>query len=220
MPLQAESLFSIQHCPLPGALQGLRYPWEILARIPDLIEEILLQNPREYQQIAQGVWVGKGTIVSDTARFQGPVLLGADCQIRPNAYLRENVLVGKGVVIGNATEIKQSVLFDEVRAPHFNYVGDSILGFGVHLGAGVIISNLKSTKKPVRIIVGEEIVETGLRKLGALLGDQVEVGCNTVLNPGTVIGPKSIIYPLSSVRGYVPPGMIYKGRGELVPILD
>ncbi|NLJ81016.1 MAG: UDP-N-acetylglucosamine pyrophosphorylase [Firmicutes bacterium] len=220
MLLAAENLLSLKHCPSPAAFQALQYPWEVLALIPDLIEQILQQNPGQYRQIAQRVWAAEGTAIADTARFNGPVLIGPDCDIRPNAYLRSNVLVGRGVVIGNATEIKQSILFDEVKAPHFNYVGDSVLGYGVHLGAGVILSNLKSTKSSVKIALGDKIIETGMRKLGAILGDHVEVGCNAVLNPGTIIGRGSLVYPLSSVRGFVPEKMIYKGPGNLAPLRE
>ena len=140
-----------------------------------------------------------------------------DCQIRPGAYIRENVIAGDGVVIGNSTEIKNAILFNGVEVPHFNYVGDSILGARAHLGAGAICSNFKSTKEPVKVRIGAEVISTGLRKFGALIGDRAEVGCNAVLNPGTVVGRESIIYPLSSVRGVVPPRTIFKAPDCLVP---
>lgn len=220
MPLKTESLLSLEDCPFAEAFRKLHYPWEILAQIPDLIEEMLLSAPQKYDQIAEGVWVGKGTKVADTARFTGPILIGSHCEIRPNAYLRENVIVGDEVVVGNATELKQAILFNGVKVPHFNYVGDSVLGRDVHLGAGVIISNFRSIPGTVRVAVGEKMIETGLRKLGAIMGDGAEVGCNAVLNPGSVVGPGAVIYPLSSVRGYIPGKTIYKGPGNIVPLRD
>lgn len=211
--------FSLEGCPCPEVFKEVTYPWEVLAKIPTLIARVVEASPGDYDQIAPGVWVGKGTTIADTARFLGPAVIGKNSQIGPNAYIRENVIAGDGVMIGHTTEVKQALLFAKVQLPHFNYVGDSILGYGSHLGAGAIISNFKSTKETVRIRWGEEVLETGLRKLGAILGDEVEVGCNAVLNPGTLIGTGSLIYPLSSVRGYVPKGMIYKSKEEIVPYL-
>lgn len=157
--------------------------------------------------------------MADTARFYGPAIFGDDCEIRPNAFVRGHVLAGDGVVLGNASEVKQAILFSKVQLPHFNYVGDSILGYGAHLGAGAIVSNFKSTKEPVKVLWNGEVIETGLRKFGAILGDGVEVGCNAVLNPGTLIGMGTIIYPLTSVRGSIPARMILKSNEEMVPYL-
>lgn len=215
--LKITDFFTLAGCPCPEVFKVVRYPWEALVQIPDLIKEIVQKSPGQYEQITTGVWIGRGTTVADTARFIGPALIGENCEIRPNAFVRENVIVGDGVVLGNATEVKQAILFSDVQLPHYNYVGDSVLGRGAHLGAGAIISNFKSTKEPVKVRYEDQVLETGLRKLGAILGDNVEVGCNAVLNPGTLIGPRSIIYPLSSVRGYVSAGMIYKKQGEIVP---
>ncbi|NMA61459.1 MAG: UDP-N-acetylglucosamine pyrophosphorylase, partial [Firmicutes bacterium] len=207
MEWKRRDFFSLEGCPCPEVFKEVTYPWEVLAKIPTLITKLVEANPGDYDQIAPEIWIGKDTTIADTARFLGPAVIGKNCQIGPNAYIRENVIAGDGVMIGHTTEVKQAILFAKVQLPHFNYVGDSILGYGSHLGAGAIISNFKSTKETVRIRWGEEVLETGLRKLGAILGDEVEVGCNAVLNPGTLIGTGSLIYPLSSVRGYVPEGM-------------
>ncbi len=220
MPLKTENLLSLEDCPCAQAFLGLKYPWEILAKVPALIEEILLSNPKKYEQIAEGVWVGQGTEISDTARFKAPVLIGAGCEIWPNAYLRQNTIIGDHAVVGTASEVKHAILFNEVKIAHFNYVGDSVLGRGVHLGAGAIISNFRSLPGTVNVVIGEEVIETGLRKLGAIMGDGAEVGCNAVLNPGSIIGRGAVVYPLSSFRGYIPPRTIYKGPGELVPLRD
>lgn len=217
MSLKMEQFFDYDGCPCSDELRKVQYPWDILEKIPELIEKIIRQEPKKFKEIAPGVWVGKGTKVADTARIHGPVLFGDECNILPNAYVRPNVLAGNRVVIGHCTEVKQAILFDEVQLPHFNYVGDSVLGKGAHLGAGAIISNFKTTKELVKVRLGEETLDTGLSKLGAILGDWVEVGCNAVLNPGTLIGSKSIIYPLSSVRGVIPGKMIYKDKDNMVP---
>lgn len=214
---QREDFFSLQGCPCPEVFEKVEYPWEVLVEIPNLIQAIVKQQPEKYDEIFPGVWIGKGTQVADTARFKGPALIGENSQIGPHAYIRENVLTGAGVMIGHTTEVKQAILFAEVQIPHFNYVGDSIMGYASHLGAGAIISNFKSTQEPVKVRWHDEVLETGLRKLGAILGDKVEVGCNAVLNPGTLIGKGTIIYPLSSVRGVIPQAMIYKSRDEIVP---
>lgn len=210
-------LFDLAGCPCPDVFERCAYPWEVVPRIPAVIEEVLELNPGKYKEIAPQIWVGEGTTIADTAVLVGPALIGADCEIRPNAYVRGNVIVGDGVVLGNATEIKQAIVFSRVQLPHYNYVGDSILGGKVHLGAGAIISNLKSVQGLVRIKYNGQVLETGLRKLGAILGDGVEVGCNAVLNPGTVVGRGTVIYPVTSVRGVLPAGMIFKGEGKLVP---
>ena len=211
--------FSFEGCPCPGAFAQVQYPWDVLCMIENLIYDLVQINPGKFKQITQGVWVGARTKVADTARFYGPALFGEDCDIRPGAFVRGNVLAGAGVVLGNSSEVKQAILFSGAQLPHFNYAGDSILGQGAHLGAGAIISNFKSTKENVKVKLQNEVIETGLRKFGAILGDQVEVGCNAVLNPGTLVGRGSIIYPLTSVRGSIPSGMIYKDTDEVVPYL-
>lgn len=215
--LNFSDLFDLTGCPCTAAFERVAYPWELVPLIPDLIDEVLRQSGEEYREIAPQIWVGEGTTIADTAVLAGPALIGANCEIRPNAYVRGNVIVGDNVVLGNATEIKQTILFSGVQLPHYNYVGDSILGGKVHLGAGAIISNLKSVKGLVSIKHNGQVLETGLRKLGAILGDGVEVGCNAVLNPGTVVGRGTVIYPVTSVRGVLPAGMIFKGEGVLVP---
>lgn len=212
-----DEFFSLEGCPCPDAFAEAQYPWEILHQIETLIYRMVQENPGKYRQIAQGVWVGARTTVADTARFFGPAVFGEDCEIRPNAFVRNNVLAGDGVVLGNASEVKQAILFDKVQLPHYNYVGDSILGRGAHLGAGAIVSNFKATGENVKVRWGQEVYETGLRKLGTILGDGVEVGCNAVLNPGTLVGMRSIVYPLTSVRGSIPAQMICKGVDDLVP---
>ncbi len=214
-----DEFFSLEGCPCPGVFSQAQYAWEVLDKIPVLINELLQQNPGKYRQIVPGVWVGARTQVADTARFVGPAIFGEDCEIRPGAFVRSNVIAGNGVVLGNSSEVKQSILFSKVQLPHFNYVGDSVLGFGVHLGAGAITSNLKSTDGTVQVRLEHKVIDTGLRKLGAILGDGVEVGCNSVLNPGTLVGKGSLIYPLCSVRGYVSSKMIYKGQDDMVPYL-
>lgn len=211
------NFFDLTNCACPEAFEQAAYPWEVIPLIPELIREILSRSPGKYREIDSHVWIGEGTTVSKSATLVGPVLIGADCEIRPNAYVRGNAIVGDRVVLGNATEVKQAILFSGVQLPHYNYVGDSILGSNVHLGAGAIISNLKSVQGSVSIKHDEEVLDTGMRKLGAILADGVEVGCNAVLNPGTVIGPGTIIYPLTSTRGFLPGGMIFKGEGQLVP---
>lgn len=216
MAITAADLFDLNECPVPWAFSGKEYPWEVLPDIARLVKELAAKLGEDYTQVAEGVWVGRGTSVAETAVLVGPAVIGRNCQIWPGAYIRENVIVGDGVVIGNSTEIKNAVLFNGVEVPHFNYVGDSILGAGAHLGAGAICSNFKSTKDSVKVRLGEEVIPTGLRKFGALIGDRAEVGCNAVLNPGTIVGRESIIYPLSSVRGFVPPRTIFKSPDCLV----
>jgi NDP-sugar pyrophosphorylase family protein len=174
--------------------------------------------PGDFEQIAAGVWAGKGTEIDESVRIKGPAIIGYDCAIRHTAYIRENVIIGNGAVVGNSTELKNALLFDEVQVPHFNYVGDSILGYKAHLGAGVILSNLKSVKDQIRISIDSgKSLNTGLKKFGALIGDLAEVGCNAVLNPGTIIGRESVVYPLTMVRGVIPEKHIMKNNGTLAP---
>lgn len=219
MSIMKEELFDLAQCPVPWAFAGKKYPWEVLPEIAQLVQELAEKLGDDFRQIKEGVWVGEGTSIAPTAVVQGPAVIGRDCEIRPGAYIRENVIVGDDVVIGNSTELKNTILFNGVQVPHFNYVGDSIIGAYAHLGAGVICSNFKSTQEPVKVRTDSEVIETGLRKFGALVGDHAEVGCNAVLNPGTIVGRESIIYPLSSVRGVVPARMILKAQGKLVPRL-
>lgn len=194
-----------------------KYPFEVLPEIGDFI--IKLGNKLDsnlYKLIKENVWVHINAKVAETASLNGPLIIDDGAQIRHCAFIRGNAIVGKGAVVGNSTELKNVILFDKVQVPHYNYVGDSVLGYKSHMGAGAITSNVKSDKTPVTIKVGNQVVKTGLKKMGAVLGDNVEVGCNSVLNPGTIVGSGSNIYPLSMVRGYVKANSIYKKQGEVV----
>lgn len=219
LPKTAE-LYDLTHTAAAPLLQQTEYPWEALPNIGGFVKELIATLPAdEYEQRDELVWVHKTAKVYPTATILGPCVIGAETEVRPGAFLRGNVLVGKNCVVGNSTELKNVILFDNVQVPHYNYVGDSILGYLSHMGAGALTSNVKQDKTPVSIRAGETRVETGLKKFGAMLGDRVEVGCNTVLNPGTVVGREARVYPLSMVRGLVPARCIFK-RGELVEIQD
>ena len=197
------------------------YPWEVLPKIHDFIMEVgMLLSKDEYEEVKEHVWVAKSAMVAPTAYINGPAIIGPDAEIRHCAFIRGNAIVGEGAVVGNSTELKNVILFDKVQVPHYNYVGDSILGYKSHMGAGSITSNVKSDKKLVIVKNDKEQIETGLKKFGAMLGDEVEVGCSSVLNPGTVIGKHTNIYPLSSVRGVVPEHSIYKNQKEIVEKID
>ena len=193
------------------------YPWEALPHIKEIVEGLISRlNPEDYYSPTEGVYIAKGVELPPTATVLPPTVIMSGAEIRPSAYIRGSVIVGRGAVVGNSTEIKNSILFDGAQAPHFNYIGDSILGYKSHMGAGAVTSNLKSDKTSVTVKLGEEKIETGLRKFGAILGDLVEVGCGAVLNPGTVIGRLTSVYPLSSVRGFVPEDSILKSGGIVV----
>ncbi|HJC30962.1 MAG TPA: UDP-N-acetylglucosamine pyrophosphorylase [Candidatus Anaerobutyricum faecale] len=194
------------------------YPWEILPKIHDFILEVgMLLSKDEYDEIKEHVWVAKSATVAPTAFIGGPAIIGPEAEIRHCAFIRGNAIVGEKAVVGNSTELKNVILFDRVQVPHYNYVGDSILGYKSHMGAGSITSNVKSDKKLVEIRIGDYKIETRMKKVGAMLGDYVEVGCGSILNPGSVVGRHTNIYPLSSVRGYVEANSIYKKRNEIVP---
>ncbi|MBQ8683147.1 MAG: UDP-N-acetylglucosamine pyrophosphorylase [Clostridia bacterium] len=215
--LTAQTLFSLRHTLAAPLLTRVRYPWEAL----DGLKEYILAagaTLTTYEQPRPGVWIHPTATVAPTAFLGDAVILGPHAEIRHGAFIRGVAIVGEGAVVGNSTELKNAILFDGVQVPHYNYVGDSILGYMAHLGAGAVTSNVKSDRTPVSVRVGDIALSTGRKKLGALLGDRVEVGCNAVLNPGTVIGQGSRIYPLSSVRGYVPENTIYKKRGESAAI--
>lgn len=197
--------------------EGTTYPWEVLPKIGQFI--VMLGeslSPEEFNKIGDNVWISKKAKVAPTAYINGPVIIDKNAEVRHCAFIRGNAIVGKNAVVGNSTELKNVILFDNVQVPHYNYVGDSILGYKSHMGAGSITSNVKSDKTLVTIKCGGEKIETGLKKMGAILGDNVEVGCNSVLNPGTVVGSNSNIYPLSMVRGYVKENSIYKKQNEVV----
>lgn len=198
-------------------LSQFTYPWEALKGISDFIKEIgPTLDPNIYEQRDEFVWVAKSAKIFDSAYLGAPLIIDEDAEIRQCAFIRGSAIVGKGTVVGNSTELKNVILFNNVQVPHYNYVGDSILGYKSHMGAGSITSNVKSDKTLVVVNYGTQKIETGLKKFGAMLGDRVEVGCNSVLNPGTVIGCDSNIYPLSPVRGVVPPNSIFKTGGIIV----
>lgn len=211
-----KDLFDLSRSRAGEYLSGFEFPWEALSGIKNLITEIgrgLDKN--EFTEVSPEVWIHKNAVVAPTAYIGAPCIIDDGTEIRHCAFIRESALIGKNCVVGNSCEIKNSILFDNVQTPHFNYVGDSILGYKSHMGAGSITSNVKSDSSDI-VIKGDINIETGLKKCGAMLGDFAEIGCNTVLNPGTVVGRKSNIYPLSSVRGVVPENSIYKKDGVIV----
>ncbi len=198
-------------------LAEVTYPWELLSHIKEMILSIgKTLSPAEYDWVGENVWISKTAKVAPTAYIGGPCIIGHGTEVRHGAFVRGSALVGEGCVVGNSVELKNCILFDGVQVPHYNYVGDSILGYKSHMGAGSITSNVKSDKTDVTVNVNGEKLVTGKRKFGAMLGDLVEVGCNSVLNPGTVIGPHTNVYPLSSVRGFVPADSIFKAQGNVV----
>lgn len=198
-------------------LKKAEYPWEVLAEISSFILKLGKTLPSDrFEQKGEGVWIAKSAKIAPTACINGPVIIDEDAEIRHCAYIRGNAIVGKGAVVGNSTELKNVILFNKVQVPHYNYVGDSILGFKAHMGAGAVTSNVKSDKTLVIVNGTEGSIQTGLKKFGAMLGDHVEVGCNSVLNPGSVIGKNSSIYPTSCVRGVVPENSIFKGKDDIV----
>lgn len=212
-----ENLYDLRETIAKDLFEGKTYPWEILPLMKEFI--IKLGNtldPEEYDKIGDDIWVAKSASIAPTVSLNGPCIIGKNAEIRQCAFIRGSAIVGEGAVVGNSTELKNVILFNKVQVPHYNYVGDSILGYKAHMGAGSITSNVKSDKKLV-VVHGEDFeLETGMKKFGAMLGDYVEVGCNSVLNPGTVVGRNSNIYPLSSVRGVVPADSIFKSRQEIV----
>lgn len=211
------NLYNLEETIAKELLENITYPWEALAQIEDYI--IKLGNtldPEKYEKKGENIWIAKSAKVMPTAYIQGPAIIGENAEIRHCAFIRGKAIVGNGAVVGNSTELKNVILFNKVQVPHYNYVGDSILGYKAHMGAGSITSNVKSDKKLVIVKNGKEQIETGIKKFGAMLGDEVEVGCGSVLNPGTVVGKNSNIYPLSSVREVVPEKSIYKNKNEIV----
>ena len=216
--LYTKELYDLSHTAAAPLLEGTTYPWEALPQIGAFIRELGAGlSLEEYDHPQEDVWIHKTAKVYPNNFIAGPCVIGAGTEVRPGAFIRGNALVGENCVVGNSTELKNVILFDNVQVPHYNYVGDSILGYHSHMGAGSITSNVKSDKTPVVVHGTSEHVETGLKKMGAMLGDFVEVGCNSVLNPGTVIGRHSNVYPLSMVRGVVPEQHIFKRPGEVVP---
>ena len=210
------TLYNLDETIAKDLFEGATYPWEVLPKISAFILQLgSTLSEEEYEKIGEDVWIARSATVAPTAYIHGPAIIGKNAEVRHCAFIRGNAIVGEGAVVGNSTELKNVVLFNKVQVPHYNYVGDSILGYKAHMGAGSITSNVKSDKKLVVVKDGRERIETGLKKFGAMLGDEVEVGCGSVLNPGTVVGRHSSIYPLSSVREVVPADSIYKKRGEV-----
>lgn len=214
--LKAVNLFDYSKTIAKPLLESIEYPWEALPKIKDFIIELgKTLDPEIYEQRGENIWIAKSATVFESAYLGGPLIICENAEVRHCAFIRGSAIVGKGAVVGNSTELKNSILFDGVQVPHYNYIGDSILGYKSHTGAGTITSNLKSDKSLVTVACDDEKVETDVKKFGAMLGDHVEVGCNSVLNPGSVIGRNTNIYPLSFVRGYVAENSIYKRLGEI-----
>lgn len=212
-----KDLYDLDHTMAKDYLLQFTYPWEALAGIKQLILDLGAKlDPEEYTEVSEHVWVHKTATVFPSAYLGAPCIIGPRTEVRHCAFIRGSALVGADCVVGNSVELKNVILFDHVQTPHYNYVGDSILGYYSHMGAGSVTSNVKSDKKLVVVHDGTDRLETGLKKFGAMLGNHVEVGCNSVLNPGTVIGPRTNVYPTSSVRGVIPPDSIYKDKGLIV----
>lgn len=215
------NLYDLNKTIAKDLFEGKTYPWELLPYIKEFILKLgETLSEEEYDKIGNDIWVAKSAKVAPSASLNGPCIIGKDAEVRQCAFIRGSAVVGEGAVVGNSTELKNVILFNKVQVPHYNYVGDSILGYKAHMGAGSITSNVKSDKKLV-VVHGQDFeIETGMKKFGAMLGDNVEVGCNSVLNPGTVVGRNSNIYPLSCVRGVVPANHIFKNRQEVVEKID
>lgn len=212
-----KELYDLTETAAKPLLESVTYPWEALPKIKDFIIELGNSlDPEEYEKRGENIWIHKSATVFDSAYIAGPCIIGKDTEVRQCAFIRGSALVGDNCVVGNSTELKNVIIFNNVQVPHYNYVGDSILGFHSHMGAGSITSNVKSDKTLVHVKGADFDIATGMKKFGAMLGDYVEVGCNSVLNPGTVIGSHSNIYPLSRIRGYVPSNSIYKDRNDIV----
>ncbi len=209
------ALYDLQHSLAGDYLRQFTYPWQALPGIKEMILALGSGLGEEYEQTSPNVWIHRTAIIAPTAYLGAPCIIGPDTEVRHGAFVRGAALVGAGCVVGNSVELKNVILFDKVQVPHYNYVGDSILGYKAHMGAGSVTSNVKSDKSLV-VIHGQQDIPTNLKKVGAMLGDGVEVGCNSVLNPGTVIGPNTNVYPLSCVRGVVPANSIYKTGGVIV----
>lgn len=212
-----KNLYNLDETIASKMFEGATYPWEVLPKIEEFIKELgNTLSSEEYEKRGEDIWIAKTATIAPTAYIKGPAIIGKNAEIRHCAFIRGKAIVGEGAVVGNSTELKNVILFNKVQVPHYNYVGDSILGYKAHMGAGSITSNVKSDKKLVVVKNKEEKIETGLKKFGAMLGDNVEIGCGSVLNPGTVIGKNTNVYPLSSVRGVVPSNSIYKKQNEIV----
>ena len=212
-----KNLYNLDETIASKIFEGATYPWEVLPKIEEFIKELgNTLSSEEYETRGEDIWIAKTATIAPTAYIKGPAIIGKNAEIRHCAFIRGKAIVGEGAVVGNSTELKNVILFNKVQVPHYNDVGDSILGYKAHMGAGSITSNVKSDTKLVVVKNKEEKIETGLKKFGAMLGDNVEIGCGSVLNPGTVIGKNTNVYPLSSVRGVVPSNSIYKRQNEIV----
>lgn len=212
-----EDLYDLNETIAVDIFDGLKFPWEVLPKIKDFIIKLGETLPEDrYERKGENIWIAKSAKVFPSAYIAGPCIIDEDAEVRHCAFIRGSAIVGKGCVVGNSTELKNVILFNKVQVPHYNYVGDSILGFKAHMGAGSITSNVKSDKTLVVVKSDGENIETGLKKFGAMLGDNVEVGCNSVLNPGTVVGRSTNIYPTSCVRGYIPANSIYKDSSNII----
>ena len=214
--LKTKTLFDLNHTMADAYLNRFEYPWQALNGIRDLILELGKNLGGDYTEMFPSVWVHKTAVIAPSASITGPCIIGANTEVRHCAFIRGSALVGENCVVGNSVELKNVILFDNVQVPHFNYVGDSILGYKSHLGGGAVTSNVKSDKTLVTVRNGSERIETGLKKFGAMVGDYVEVGCNAVLNPGTVMGRNCQVYPTSCVRGAVPENSIWKNNGTVI----
>ena len=215
--LKTKDLYDLTHTKAAELLEKTEYPWEALAKIKEFIIELGKTLPAdEYDEVSENVWIAKDAVIYPNNYIGAPAIIGHKTEVRPGAFIRGSALVGDGAVVGNSVEIKNAILFDGVQVPHFNYVGDSVMGYKSHMGAGSVTSNVKSDKTLVVVKDGTEEIATGRKKLGAMVGDHAEVGCNSVLNPGTVLGPHASVYPTSCVRGVVPAGHIYKDRDHIV----
>lgn len=215
--LKISSLYNLEETIAKELFQSVTYPWEVLPKISEFILKLGESlDPEIYEKRGEDIWVAKSAKIFDSAYLHGPLIIDEKAEVRQCAFIRGSAIVGKNAVVGNSTELKNSILFNCVQTPHYNYIGDSILGYKSHTGAGVITSNLKSDKSLVTVALDGNKIETGVKKFGAMLGDNVEVGCNSVLNPGTVVGRNTNIYPLSPVRGYVPENSIFKSQNNIV----
>ena len=210
----AHELFDLSHTIASELFSGCKYPFEAIPKIKELVIKLSATLPKgEFREISDGVFAANDAIISDKATILPPTVIGHDTEVRPGAFIRGSALIGNGCVIGNSTEIKNAVIFDGAQLPHYNYVGDSILGYRAHLGAGAVISNFKLDHSSVAVRCGDKMIDTGLRKFGALIGDFAQIGCNSVINPGTLIGRDTTVYPLTSVRGIIPESSIVKTEG-------
>ena len=219
--IMIKDLYNMNETIAAELFDGLTYPWEALPKIGEFIKKLgETLDPEEYDKVGEDVWIAKSANVFPSAYVHGPAIIGKNAEVRHCAFIRGNAIVGEGAVVGNSTEVKNAILFDGAQAPHYNYIGDSVMGHKAHTGAGAVTSNLKQDHSNVTVLKDGERVETGMRKFGAMLGDHAEIGCGSVLNPGTVVGKNARVYPLSMVRGFVPANHIYKKAGEVAEIHD